>query len=100
MDNLSSIPFATNLRDKVVLQATGINLDPVRVLLMSEVDYQAAMQSRAEGGRMTGRSTAMPILSADRPSVTLNVPGPGKWRIVYQTSDADSVTVQVVPAPQ
>ncbi len=95
MERLSSIALVTVAGDQITLTASGIKTDPLRVLLMTEADYVDAMRSVAAGGRLTGKSIAMPILSTDRPTVTLKMPSAGNWRIVYQTADADSVTAEI-----
>jgi hypothetical protein len=91
MATLKSIAFATQADDHIILSAIGLHRDPVRVLLMSEDDYQQALKS----GEMSN-SRAMPLLSAETPSVKLTMPFAGRWRIVYQKSDVDSLTVKVM----
>ncbi|MDB5347084.1 MAG: hypothetical protein JWP89_5461 [Schlesneria sp.] len=96
MDSLSSISLVTTDGQTIRLFASGFKVDPLRVLLMTEADYLDAMRSIRSGGRMTGRSTAMPLLSSDRPTITLALPNAGQWRIVYQKNDADTLIAEVV----
>jgi hypothetical protein len=67
-------------------------------MLMTEADYCDAMRAIADGEDVTCKSWSMPLLSSDRPTISLKVPSAGKWRIVYQTADADYVTAKVTGA--
>jgi hypothetical protein len=96
MAELSSISLTTTEGERILLSASGFNVDPLRVLLMTEADYLDAMRAIRSGGRMAGKSTAMPLLSSDRPTIILALPNAGEWRIVYQKDDAESLTAEVV----
>ena len=92
MLQFSTVAFETEADEHVVLTASGFHIDPVRVLLVSEEDYRLAMKS----GSISSNSRAMPILSPESPTVKLTMPFAGKWRIVYQIGDVDSVKVAIV----
>lgn len=92
MHGLSSVLFETKSGEQILLSAVGMHTDPLRVFLMTEADY---LQASSRSGRFTAQSQAMPILSLERPTITLTMLCPGKWRIVYQTVDTDSVTVAI-----
>lgn len=94
MAGLKSIAFETDPEDFVLLSASGFHIDPLRVLLMTEADYQLAMKS----GRAASYSRAMPILSSEVPTIRLKMPAAGKWRIVYRSADANVVTADVIRA--
>ena len=93
-DQITSIAFQTRSGDQIVVSAEGLKVDPLRVLLISEADYQLAMRLGRSG---SSRTQAMPILSSAMPSIKLKMPSPGNWRIVYETDHAVSMTVDVSP---
>ncbi len=97
MGRWSSIPLATTDGDRILLSASKFNTDLLRLLLVTEADFLPALASIEAGGRKAFESMAMPILSRDEPTLALSPPGPGQWRIVYPSADAD-VTASVLSA--
>lgn len=97
MGRWSSIPLTTADGDRILLSASDFNTELLRLLLVTEADYLLALASIEVGGRKVFESMAMPILSRDEPTLALSPPGPGKWRVVYQTADAN-VTADVIAA--
>lgn len=93
MDRLTSIPIVTLPGDSIVLVGIGIKTDPVRVLLMSENDHTRMI---VEGANIDFESEAMPLLSVATPKTVIRPPTAGRWRIVYQTGDAESIVAAAI----
>ncbi len=95
MRQLSSISLVTSESHRIVISASGFNTEPFRVLVVTEADYAQAMAAIASDGNGLFEAMAMPLLSRERPTLTLSTPSPGQWRIVYRTDDAN-VTATVI----